>query len=192
LDGYGEENPARDKNNAQARLLRGLIYKEMNRRGPAIEEFEKAVALRPDLTEARVNLATYFMEAGNATGALAHLETAVRYDTDNIVARLNLGDAYRLLGRSKEAKRELEWVTKRDPSLSEPHYNLGLLYLLNDIPGISPAKAADRAISHFEKYQTMKPRSGGPDDTDELLTRAKTKKSLLDAKAAEAAAGGGK
>ena len=33
LDGYGEENPPRDKNNAEARLIRGLIYKEQGLRG---------------------------------------------------------------------------------------------------------------------------------------------------------------
>lgn len=191
LDGYGEENPPRDKDNAQARLLRGLIYREQNRRGPAIEEFETAIKLRPDLVEARVQLATYFMEAGNATGAVPHLESAVRYDNTNVLAHLNLGDAYRLLGKSAQAKQELEWVTKKDPSLAQPHYNLGLLYLLNpDVPGVTPKQAADKAIEHFEKYKEMSPRGEGPDDTDELITRAKTKKALIDAKAAEAAAQG--
>ncbi len=41
LDGYGEENPPRDKNNAEARLIRGLIYKEQGLRGPAIQELAK-------------------------------------------------------------------------------------------------------------------------------------------------------
>ena len=189
LDGYGDENPARDKNNAEAHLLRGLIYKEENRRGPAIEEFEAAIRLRPDLVEARVQVATYFMEAGNAAGAIPHLETAIRYDNTNVLAHLNLGDAYRLMGKSAEAKQELEWVAQKDPSLAQPHYNLGLLYLLNsDVPGVNPTQAADKAIQHFEKYKSMKSRSEGADDTEELINRAKAKKALIDAKAAEAAA----
>lgn len=190
LDGYGEENPARDKNNAEAHLLRGLIYKEENRRGPAIEEFEAAIKLRPDMVEPRVQLATYFMEAGNAAGAVPHLEMAIRYDNANVLAHLNLGDAYRLLGKSAQAKQELEWVAQKDPSLAQPHYNLGLLYLLNtDVPGVTPTQAADKAIEHFEKYKNMKARSDGPDDTEELINRAKAKKALIDAKAAEAKAG---
>lgn len=189
LDGYGEENPPRDKNNAEAHLLRGLIYKEENRRGPAITEFEEAIRLRPDLVEARVHLATYFMEAGNAAGAIPHLETAVRYDNANVLAHLSLGDAYRLIGKSAQAKQELEWVAQKDPSLAQPHYNLGLLYLLNsDVPGVNPTQAADKAIAHFEKYKSMKSRSEGADDTEELINRAKAKKALIDAKAAEAAA----
>jgi tetratricopeptide (TPR) repeat protein len=59
LDGYGPENPPRDPNNAEARLIRGLIYKEQSLRGPAIQELTKAISLRPDLVEARLHLANY-------------------------------------------------------------------------------------------------------------------------------------
>jgi Tfp pilus assembly protein PilF len=190
LDGYGDENPPRDKNNAEARLIRGLIYKEQGLRGPAIQELQKALELRPDLVEARVQLSTYFLESGNAADAQQLLEPALRYDADNVVAHLNLGDAYRLLGRPADAKRELEWVKKRDPSVAQVHYNLGLLYLFTEnFPGVSPGQAADTAIDELNQYKKMKPRVAGgtPDDTDELITRAKTKKALLEAKAAESA-----
>jgi len=190
LDGYGEENPPRDKNNAEARLIRGLIYKEQGLRGPAIQELQKALELRPDLVEARVQLSSYFLESGNAADAQQLLEPALKYDADNVVAHLNLGDAYRLLGRPADAKRELEWVKARDPSVAQVHYNLGLLYLFTDnFPGVSPGQAADTAIDELNQYKKMKPRVAGgtPDDTDELITRAKTKKALLDAKAAESA-----
>jgi tetratricopeptide (TPR) repeat protein len=191
LDGYGEENPPRDKNNAEARLLRGLIFKEQGLKAAAIPELQKAIELRPDLVEARVHLAHYLLESGNATEASQLLEAALRYDSINVLARLNLGDAYRLLGKTSEAQRELDWVLKADPSLAQTHYNLGLLYLFSpNVPGMTPAQAADRAISEFERYKKMKPRSAGgtPDDTDELITRAKTQKALAEAKSAEAAA----
>jgi hypothetical protein len=61
--------------------------------------------------------------------------------------------------------------------------------LLNtDVPGVTPKQAADKAIEHFQKYETMKSRSDGPDDTEELINRAKAKKALIDAKATEAGA----
>jgi tetratricopeptide (TPR) repeat protein len=191
LDGYGDENPPRDKNNAEARLLRGLIYKEQGLKAAAIPELQKAIELRPDLVEARVHLANYLLESGNAQEAAGHLESALRYDSVNVMARLNLGDAYRLLGKTAEAQRELDWVVKTDPSLAQAHYNLGLLYLFSaSVPGMTPAQAADKAVSELEQYKKLKPRSvgGAPDDTDELITRAKTQKALADAKAAEAAA----
>jgi Tfp pilus assembly protein PilF len=190
LDGYGEENPPRDKNNAEAHLIRGLIYKEQGLRGPAITELQAALALRPDLVEARVQLSSYFLESGNAADAQGLLEPALKYDADNVIAHLNLGDAYRLLGRPADSKRELEWVKARDPSIAQVHYNLGLLYLFTDnFPGVSPGQAADTAIDELNQYKKMKPRVAGgtPDDTDELITRAKTKKALIDAKANESA-----
>jgi Tfp pilus assembly protein PilF len=190
LDGYGPENPPRDKNNAEARLLRGLILKEQGNRPAAIEDFEKALATRPDLVEARLHLAAYMLESGNATGATPLLEGAVRYDNDNVLAHLNLGDAYRLLGKTADAKRELEWVQKKDPQLAQVHYNLGLLYLFSEsVPGLTPAQATDQAISELEQYKKMRPRQAGSnDDTDELITRAKAKKAMVEAAAAEAAA----
>ncbi|HEY3496161.1 MAG TPA: tetratricopeptide repeat protein [Polyangiaceae bacterium] len=190
LDGYGPENPPRDKNNAEARLLRGLILKEQGNRPAAIDDLEKALAIRPDLVEARLHLAAYMLESGNATGAAPLLEGAVRYDNDHVLAHLNLGDAYRLLGKTAEAKRELEWVQKKDPQLAQVHYNLGLLYLFSDsVPGMSPGQATDAAISEFEQYKKMRPRQAGSnDDTEELITRAKAKKAMVEAAAAEAAA----
>ncbi len=190
LDGYGPENPPRDKNNASAHLLRGLIYKEQGQRKLAMDEFKTAVALRPDLVQARLQLAAYMMEAGNAAGAAPLLEGAIRYDKDNVLAHLNLGDAYRLLGRIGDAQKQLEWVLSKDPSMAQAHYDLGLLYLFSEnIPGVTPMQAADKAISEFTQYQKLKPRgsAGAPDDTEELITRAKTKKALIKAKQQEQA-----
>jgi Tfp pilus assembly protein PilF len=190
LDGFGTENPPRDPNNAEARLLRGLIYREQGSRKPAIDEFRKAIELRSDLVEARVSLAAYLLEAGNAPEASQLLEGAIRYDKGNVLAHLNLGDAYRLLGKTMEARRELEWVASKDNSLAAVHYNLGLLYLFSEnVPGVSPRQAADKAIAELEMYKRMKPRTAGPDDTDELITRAKTKKALIESKEQENAAG---
>ncbi len=191
LDGYGDENPPRDKNNAEARLLRGLIYKEQGLKAAAIPELQKALELRPDLVEARVHLANYLLESGNAAEAAGLLEVALKYDAVNVLARLNLGDAYRLLGKAAESQRELDWVVKTDPSVAQAHYNLGLLYLFSaSVPGLTPGQAADRAILELEQYKKLKPRTAGgaPDDSDELITRAKTQKALVEAKAAEAAA----
>jgi len=176
LDGFGPSNPARDAKNAEGRERRGAILAARGKRGPAMAEFEAALAVRPDLVPARLYLANYMLEAGNAEGAVQHLEMAVRFDPRSVTARLALGDAYRLLGRVTDAERELTWVIKARPKLAEPHYNLGLLYLTSDaVPGLTPVQAADKAIQHFETYKVRAPR-GGPDDVDELITRAKTKK----------------
>src|SRR5690606_35812264 len=100
-----------------------------------------------------------------------------------------LGDAYRLLNKADDAKRELEWVLSADPNQAAAHYNLGLLYLLGGkVKGLSESQLMDKAIEHLEAYKARAIR-GGPDDVEELITRAKTKKALLQAQKQEGAGG---
>ncbi len=191
LDGYGPENPPRDKDNPEALLIRGLIHKERNERAAAMNDFRRVIELRPDLVEARVHLAGYLLESGNASEATPQLEWALRYDRDNLLARLNLGDSYRLLGKTNEAKQQLEWVADKDPKLPQVRYSLGLLYLFSDsIPGIAPKEAAAKAVAAFEEYKRLKPRStvGQADDADELIAAAKSKKAVIESQEEEAAA----
>ncbi len=191
LDGYGAENPPRDKDNPEAILIRGLIFRERGQRAAAMADFKRCLEIRPDLVEAKVQLAGYLLEAGNAPEAVPLLESALRYDRDNLLARLNLGDGYRLLGRVGDAKQQLDWVAQKDSKLAQVHYALGLLYLFSEaVPGVTPKEAAERAMAEFEEYKKLKPRSGPgqADDVDELITAAKSKKAVIEAGEAEKAA----
>jgi tetratricopeptide (TPR) repeat protein len=183
LDGFEPvaENPPRDRDNAEARLLRAIIWREQGQRAAAMEEFRKAVARRPDLVEARVGLATFLLQAGNAEEALPLLEGAVRFDSENVAAHLNLGDAYRLLSRYADAKREFEWVLARQPTLTQVHYDLGLLYLFApNIPGMTAIQQVGEAQRSLKKFQELRPR-GESDDSEELLNRARLKEAELKA-----------
>ncbi|HEX4477045.1 MAG TPA: tetratricopeptide repeat protein [Polyangiaceae bacterium] len=188
LDGYGPENPARDKDNAEALLLRGLIYKEQGRRRDAFADFQRANQLRPDLVEAKINLARFMLDAGNATDATPLLESALGYDASNTMIHLDLGDAYRLQGRPADALKHFQWVLSKDPTVAEVHYNLGLLYLFSkNVPGVSSESASiDKAIGELQTFKSMRPRTkaGSGDDVDELLARATNKKAVLAAEAA--------
>ena len=186
LDGFGDDNPARDKDNADAHFLRGIILKEEGRRPAAIGEFKLAVQGRPDLVAARVELASYFLEAGNAVEAQPLLEGALRFDANHVIAHLNLGDCYRLAGKIPEAKAQFDWVLAHDTSLAQVHYDLGLLYLFApNVPGMDAKRQADEAISEINKYQQMRGKlaAGQSDDSDELLNRAKQKQADIQAQA---------
>jgi Tfp pilus assembly protein PilF len=186
LDGFGDDNPPRDKDNADAHLLRGIILKEEGRRAAAIGEFKAAVAGRPDLVAARVELAAYYLEAGNAAEAQPLLEGALKFDQGNVIAHLNLGDALRLAGRIPEAKAQFDWVLSHDTSLAQVHYDLALLYLFApSVPGMDAKRQTDEAIAEITKYQQMRGKlaAGQSDDSDELLNRAKQKQADLQAQA---------
>lgn len=183
LDGFEpvSENPPRDRGNPEAHLLRGLIWREQGLRAAAMEEFRRAIQRRPDMVEARVQYATFLLEAGSPEEALPVLEWAVRYDAESLPAHLALGDAYRLLGRYPDALREFQWVLAREPGLPQVHYDLGLLYLFApSIPGMTPKQQVGEAIRELKKFQEVRNKAER-DDSDELLNRAKLKEGEINA-----------
>jgi tetratricopeptide (TPR) repeat protein len=189
LDGFEPvaDNPPRDKDNGEALLLRGLIYKEQNNRFGAMDQFRKAVAKRPDLVEARIQLGSALLAAGVAEEALPILDGAVHYDADNLAGHLNLGDAYRLLEKYGEAKHEFEWVLAHDASMPQVHYDLGLLYLYAPgIPGMTAKQQIGEAIREITKFREVRARDE-KDDSEELLNSAKIKEGELAAASAPAA-----
>ena len=183
LEGFGDATPARDKENAEAHLLRGLIMRESGSRIVALKDFEAASAKRPDLVEALVNLGSMRLEAGNANEALAPLESATRFAPNLALAHLNLGDNYRLLQRYADAKTEFDKALALDSSLAAAHYDLGLMYLTaQSIPGTSADQQVSTAIKEFETYKTMRGAKAPPgvnDEIDDLLGRAKAKQAEL-------------
>ena len=194
LEGFGDASPARDKENAEAHLLRGLIFREAGQRAVALQDFEAAVKKRPDLVEALVNLGSMRLEAGNASEAQPILESATRFSPNSAVAHLNLGDCYRLLGKTGEAKTEFDKALSLDSSLAAAHYDLGLLHLnAQNMPGLSADQQVSTAIKEFEQYKSMrgpKPPPGVDDQIDDLLNRAKAKQAELKQTTAAAAGGG--
>jgi tetratricopeptide (TPR) repeat protein len=94
------------------------------------------------------------------------------------------GDAYRLMGKPKDALDHLAWVSRKDATLAQVHYNLGLVYLFSaQVPGLSEEQAIDHAIESFERFKKLEPRAarGQGDDVDELIARARNKKSIIEA-----------
>jgi len=190
LDGFGELSPARDKDNPDAHLLRGLIEKESGQRAAAMADFDAARAKRPDMVEALIQSGVMKLEAGNVVEATPMLESAVRYAPNASLAHLNLGDAYRLGGRIPDAKKEFDTALAMDSSLAVAHYDLGLLYLFSpSVPGTSASDQISTAIRELNTYKTMRGARGTPgtnDDIDELLSRANAKLAELKASVATA------
>ena len=192
LDGVDEATPPRDKDNAEAHLLRGLIEKQDGHRAAAMVDFQAAQAKRPDLVEATIQLGVMKLEAGNAAEATPLLELAVKFAPTNPIAHVNLGDSYRLIGRTADAKREIEKALPLDSTLAVAHYNLGLLYLFSpNVPGFNRSDQVAQAIRELETYKTMRGKQGPgqPDDSwTTFSSSAKAKQAELKAPAPVATA----
>jgi len=183
VDGFGDSAPPRDKGNAEAHMLRGILFRDTGARAAALAEFDKSVAARSDLVEALVNLGAMRLEAGNATGALEPLERAVKMGPVDAYAHLHLGDAYRLLQRYGEAVIEFSRALELEPTLLAAHYDLGLMYLTaSSMAGVSSDEQIRRAIQSLETYRSMRGERaavGVNDEIDDLLARAKAKQAEL-------------
>jgi tetratricopeptide (TPR) repeat protein len=191
LDGFGQSAPARDKDNAEAHLIRGIMRRDAGQRIGAMEDFQAARAKRPDLVEAAIEIGAMKLEAGNAVEAQPLLENAVKFAPKNAIAHLNLGDCYRLLGKQSDAKKELDTALSLDSSLPQIHYTYGLLYLFApSFPSMSVSDKLDASIKELNLYKNMrgpKPAPGVQDDVDELIARAQQKKTELQQAAAASA-----
>lgn len=191
LDGFGELSPARDKDNADAHLLRGLIEKELGQRAAAMADFDASRAKRPDMVEALIQSGVMKLEAGNVLEATPLLENAIHFAPSSPLAHLNLGDAYRLGGRVADAKKEFDTALAMDARLAVAHYDLGLLYLFS--PSFPGTNASDQVATAIRELGTYKAMRGGPDahgssdDIDELLSRANAKQAEQKASTATAA-----
>lgn len=183
LEGFGDVSPPRDPSNAEAHLLRGLIYKETGFRQGAFKDFEAAVAKRPDMVEALIQLGVMKLEAGNSAEAVPLLEGATKFGPKSALAHLNLGDGYRLAGRPADAKKEFDQALSMDSTLAVAHYDLGLLYLFSsNIPNTTAKDQVDTAIKELNTFKSMRgPKAppGQADDVDELINRANAKKAEL-------------
>jgi Tfp pilus assembly protein PilF len=183
LDGFGETSPPRDRDNADAHLIRGLIEENGHLRAAAMADFEAARKSRPDSVEALIHLGVMKLQAGNVLEATPVLESAVKFAPTSPLAHLNLADAYRLGTRVADAKREFDKALSMDSSLSVAHYDMGLLYLFSpNVPGTTALDQIATAIRELQTFQSMrgpKPAPGAGDDVDELLARAQAKQADL-------------
>jgi Flp pilus assembly protein TadD/lysophospholipase L1-like esterase len=116
-----------DPSHAGAHNNLGVTYERMGRDG-AQAEFERAIELQPDFTQARFNRSRLLMRKGQIDEAVSELRRTLQFDPDHVGALNMLGMA---LGRQRkfvEAQTYLEQAVGLDPNHAEARSNLGAAY----------------------------------------------------------------
>ena len=98
----------------------------------AIQEYREVLRLRPDLTEARVNLGLDYFMAGQYQQASTELEKARQEKPHLVAANLFLGMTYQKLGLPAKAIAPLEEVLRQDSGNQEALQTLATCYLHGD------------------------------------------------------------
>jgi tetratricopeptide (TPR) repeat protein len=102
-----------DPSNCQARWKLGNILIEQHATPEqALTEIDKAVALCPNLGQARVDRARVLLSLGRPTEAVTDLEAAEKRDRAEPSIHFWLSQAYRALGKTQQAQEELKTFSK--------------------------------------------------------------------------------
>lgn len=136
-----------------AHILLGTIYGHQKRYGPAIESFEKAIALEPHNAQALNNLAVIYRQTGDADRALQLVQAALRRDPNNAEIFYNLGNIHKDRGQHQEAIDAYEQAVARQPDLAVAYNNMGTLY-----DSIGDHDKAARAFERGLKQDANHPR----------------------------------
>ena len=103
----------------------GLVAHQMKDHGEAIGFFLRAVAVKPDYTQAHYNLACEFKILKRFDEAVASYQRTLVLDPDYVNAHFNLGNVMVAMGQLGEALGCFESACVKDPGFVKAHYNHG-------------------------------------------------------------------
>ena len=112
----------------------------------AIDAYRRALRLRPDYTEAWINLGRLFAESGDADAAQDCFRSAIELDPADATAFYNLGVIAQDAGKEADAIALYRRALELDPQLAEAHYNLATLFDQN-----GDSRSAIRHINEYRK-----------------------------------------
>ncbi|HEU0033178.1 MAG TPA: tetratricopeptide repeat protein [Kofleriaceae bacterium] len=113
----------------------------------AVDAYRRSLRLRPDATEAWINLGRLFAETGDAIAAHDCFRSALDLDPGDATAYYNLGVLAQDAGKEADAIALYTRALELDPKLAEAHYNLATLF---DQSGDSRS-----AIRHINEYRKL-------------------------------------
>lgn len=124
LTAFWKEVAQKHPTSWQARNHYGtMLYLSGDVRG-ALEQYLKAVELKPDNCECQQNLALAYSALGQTDSAIQHYEIAAKI-ADNTVVLTNLANAYVQAKRFDDAIKSYRQALLLDPNNPQAHCNLG-------------------------------------------------------------------
>jgi len=109
-------------------FAQGNTYYDQAIPDQARQNYEKAIALDPNMSKARVNLAMLLAETGESDSARVMLEGVVKNDPKDSRALTNLGMLCYNLKDVDTAVKYYSMAIQADPKNPEAHYNLGVAF----------------------------------------------------------------
>jgi tetratricopeptide (TPR) repeat protein len=124
---------------------------DRNTRAEAMDAYERALAIHPQLVEALINLGTLHYEQGDFEKGSERFRRAVELDPENALAQFNLGSLLEELGQLEAARQHLRQAVRLDAGYADAHYNLAFV--------CEKLEAFPEARQHWQRYVELDPSS---------------------------------
>lgn len=145
---------ALEPGNALLHLERGDILLKQDEKQEALFAYERASRLRPTLAEALEPYGRLLLERGFAAEALTTFQALVQLRPSSAVAQLHLGNALRANKQYPAAEAAYKRALELDAYIDDAHFNLGLLYIDNNVGGGDELARLERGLAALRLYQS--------------------------------------
>ncbi len=93
----------------------GIIYKDLGLYNQAVDEFKKALVLRPDFIDIKTELGSAYRDMKDFSNSIRELREAVEVNREFSYPRVQLGLTYYTMGDNECARQEWEAVLAEHP-----------------------------------------------------------------------------
>ncbi|HBY59531.1 MAG TPA: hypothetical protein DEH78_06890 [Solibacterales bacterium] len=156
-------NPSQDEQLQRLRNLGKAFYENPTTQAEAVEQFRRALALRPNDPGERLNYGLALLRAGKTKEGIAELERVQKQKPDLPHTWFNLGVEWKKMGEHERALAQFEQMAKLVPDEPISRYNLGVLYKLVGRPEdaiksfeMATKLDANLAAPHFQLYNAYR------------------------------------
>jgi tetratricopeptide (TPR) repeat protein len=143
-----------DPNSYRAHQLKGQYFEAMNKDEQAIQEYRRALAIKPDLQNVHFSIGNLLWTRSRSEEALLELQEEVKLDPNHPQAHYEIGDIYYGQGKLAEAETHLLKAVQIDPSMIEAHLALERLY--------TNQQQVTKALHHLAKAVEIDPEDATP------------------------------
>jgi tetratricopeptide (TPR) repeat protein len=98
----------------------GMAYAMSGDLPHGAEAFERVIALRPEMQDARAQLAAFYAQLGRIDKAATLMEQVLEAEPENGRYHLQLGVIFAMQGKRDQARREIDRALELDPTLPVP------------------------------------------------------------------------
>jgi len=135
--------------------IRGAGYAGLGQLDIAVQNYEKALSIKPDYAKAHYNLGGALQELGKLHDSVKSYENSIALEPENAQAHNNLAIVLRELDQLEEAEASCRKAIVLDPEYAEAHSSLSIiLYANGDLN--SALKSIEKAYSIDPKLKIIK------------------------------------